>query len=109
MYTVNLEITSASRNSKGKVDVMPFNGTQEVKVLPKLANILLFINGANASNVDAFKITPNQGRAGLVIDASSSTPAAGATIMRTEWDFGNGNAISYNGAPRLERQVYSQE
>lgn len=109
MYTVNLEINSASRNSKGKVDVMPFAGTQEVKVLPRLANILLFINGGNASNVDTFKITPNQGRAGLVIDASSSTPASGATIMKTEWDFGNGNAVSYNGSPRLERQVYAQE
>jgi PKD repeat protein len=109
LYTVNLDIISASRNSKGKVDVMPFSGTQEIQVLPKLANILLFINGANASSVDTFKITPNQGRAGLVIDASSSTPAAGATIMKTEWDFGNGNIISYNGTPRLERQVYSQE
>lgn len=109
VYTVNLEILSASRNSKGKVDVMPFKGTQEIKVLPKLANILLFINGANASNVDTFKITPNQGRAGLVIDASSSTPSSGATIMKTEWEFGNGNRTSYNGAPRLERQVFSQE
>lgn len=88
---------------------MPFVGTQEIQVLPRLANILLFINGANASSIDTFKITPNQGRAGLVIDASSSTPAAGATIMKTEWDFSNGNLSSYNGGPKLERQVYAQE
>lgn len=78
-------------------------------MLPKLANILLFINGANVSNTDTYKITPNQGRAGLVIDASSSTPASGATIMRTEWEFGNGNRTAYNGSPRLERQVYAAE
>ena len=60
VYAVNLEITSASRNSRGRVDVIPFAGTQEVKVLPKLANILLFMNGSNVSNTDNYKITPNQ-------------------------------------------------
>jgi PKD repeat protein len=106
---VNLEILSASRNAKGRVDVMPFQGTQEVRVLPRLANILLYMNGANVSSNEQYKITPNQGRVGIIIDATSSTPAAGATILKTEWDFGNGNRISYNGAPKLERQVYASE
>ena len=109
VYTVNLEILSASRNAKGRVDVMPFQGTQEVRVLPRLANILLYMNGANVSSNEQYKITPNQGRVGIIIDATSSTPAAGATILKTEWDFGNGNRISYNGAPKLERQVYASE
>ena len=107
VYTVNLEINSASRNSKNRADVIPFTGTQEVQVLPRLANILLFVNGVNASLTDKVKITPTQGRSGIILDASSSTAAPGGTIVRTEWDFGNGIKSSYQGGPRLERQVYS--
>ncbi len=74
-YTINLVISSASRNSKGKIDVSSFTGTQEIKVSPKLANVILFINGANVSLTDKIKVTPNQARSGLIIDASSSTAA----------------------------------
>jgi PKD repeat protein len=109
VYTVNLEIYSSSRNSKGRTDVIPFKGTQEVQVLPRLANVLLFVNGANASLIDTVKITPSQGKNGIILDASSSTASPGATIVKTEWDFGNGNKVSYTGGPRLERQVYSFE
>lgn len=108
VYTVNLQILSASRNSKGRMDVLPFNGTQEIRVEPKLANVLMYLNGANVSLTDSYKITPNQGSVGLIIDASSSTAAAGATIVRSEWDFGNGNTSVYNGFPRVERQVYAR-
>ena len=107
VYTVNLEVISASRNSKDRSDIIPFNGTQEVQVLPRLANVLLFVNGVNASLTDKIKVTPTQGRAGIILDASSSTAAPGGTIVRTEWDFGNGNKASYSGGPRLERQIYS--
>ena len=62
VYTVNLEIYSSSRNAKGRADVIPFKGTQEVQVLPRLANILLFVNGVNASLTDTIKITPSQGK-----------------------------------------------
>jgi PKD repeat protein len=109
VYTVNLEISSSSRNNKGRADVIPFKGTQEVQVLPRLANILLFVNGANASLTDTVKITPSQGKNGIILDASSSTASPGATIIKTEWDFGNGNRTSYSGGPRLERQVFSFE
>lgn len=109
VYSVNLEIRSASRNQKGNTDVLSFVGTQEIKVLPKLANILLYVNGANVSMMDTYKITPSVGRAGVLIDATSSTASPGATIIKTEWDFGNGERVVYNGAPKLERRVYGIE
>jgi hypothetical protein len=28
------------------------------------------------------------------------------TIIKTKWDFGNGNTPEYDGAPILERQLY---
>ncbi len=109
VYTVNLQILSASKNSNGRTDVLPFNGTQEIRVEPKLANILLFLNGANVSQLDNYKITPAQGSAGVIIDATSSTAAQGASILRTEWIFGNGNNSVYNGSPRVERQVFATQ
>lgn len=105
-YTVFLDVTSASRNSQGKTDVLPLQSSVNVSVLPKLGNVLLFLNGQNVSNSDKHKITPATGRAGLVIDASASQANGGATIVRTEWDFGNGVVGGYDGAPRLERQTY---
>lgn len=105
-YTVFLDVLSASRNSNGKTDVLPLQTSVEVQVLPKLGNILLFLNGTNVSNSEKHKITPSTGRAGLVIDASASQANGGATIVRTEWDFGNGVVAAYDGAPRLERQTY---
>ncbi len=105
-YAVFLDVLSASRNSNGKTDVLPLQTSVEVQVLPKLGNILLFLNGTNVSNSEKHKITPSTGRAGLVIDASASQANGGATIVRTEWDFGNGVVAAYDGAPRLERQAY---
>lgn len=105
-YTVHLDVLSASRNSKGKTDVLPLQATVEVSVLPKLGNVILFLNGSNVSNSDKHKITPATGRAGLVIDATPSQANGGATIVRTDWDFGNGIVAGYAGAPRIERQTY---
>ncbi|MFB0964650.1 MAG: PKD domain-containing protein, partial [Patescibacteria group bacterium] len=105
-YTVFLDVISASRNSQGKTDVLPLQSSVNVSVLPKLGNVLLFLNGQNVSNSEKHKITPATGRAGLVIDATASQANGGATIVHTDWDFGNGVVAGYNGAPRIERQTY---
>lgn len=105
-YTVFLDVMSASRNSKGKTDVLPLQSSVDVAVLPKLGNVILYLNGTNVSTTDKHKITPSTGRAGLVIDASASQANGGATIIHTDWDFGNGVVAGYAGAPRLERQTY---
>lgn len=106
-YTVFLNILSSSRNKNGRVDVLPFDGSVNINVLPKLGNVSLAINGIYVSHLEKIKFTPAQGRQGLLIDAISSTPAAGTKFISTRFDFGNGNVAQYNGAPLLDRQIFS--
>lgn len=107
-YTVFLDVLSASRNSKGKTDVLPLQTSVDVNVLPKLGNIILYINGTNVSSTDKHKITPASGRAGIIIDATASQANGGSKFVRTDWDFGNSLVLGYDGSPRLERQSYSE-
>ncbi len=106
-YTVFLNILSSSRNKNGRIDVLPFDSSININVLPKLGNISLAINGVYVSNLERIKFTPAQGRQGLLIDAISSTPAAGTKFASTRFDFGNGNVAQYNGAPLIDRQIFS--
>lgn len=108
-YTVFLNILSASRNRHGKTDVLPFDASVNINVLPKLGNISLAINGIYVSNTDKIKFTPAQGRQGLLIDPTASTPAAGTKFVSTRFEFGNGNVAQYNSAPLLDRQIFSNE
>jgi PKD repeat protein len=108
-YTVFLDILSASRNSKRKTDVLPLQSSVDVSVLPKLGNILLYLNGTNVSLSDRHKVTPATGRAGIVLDATASQATGGAAVVKTAWMFGNGVAVTYDGPPRLERQIYAGE
>ena len=89
IYTVFLDVTSDSKNINGKTDVLPLHIRTDINVLPKLANISLFINGVNVNNLSELKVTPGQARNGLVIDATASTSKDGAQFVSTEWDFGN--------------------
>ncbi len=106
-YTVFLNILSASRNKNGKTDVLPFDSSVNINVLPKLGNISLSINGIYVSNMTTIKFTPAQGRQGLLIDPTSSTPASGTKFIATRFEFGNGNVAQYNGAPVFDRQIFS--
>ncbi|MDD2565313.1 MAG: PKD domain-containing protein [Candidatus Gracilibacteria bacterium] len=108
-YLVYLDITSASRNNNGKIDVLPYSGQIKIDVLPSLGNIYLYINGVNVSELDKIKITPNIGKAGLVIDATESQPVGGSKFVRTSWNFGNTNSTSYDYSPRIEKQYYVSE
>lgn len=71
--------------------------------------MILYVNGVNVSQLDSIKVTPGQARAGLIIDATASRPKEGTRFTQTSWDFGNGRSYTYDGGPRLERQVYAQE
>lgn len=106
---MNLDIVSASRNSKGKIDTLPFSGKTIINVLPRAGTIYMYINGVKVSNLDRLKITPAIGRAGVLIDASSSFPANGSQFTKTIWDFGNGMTKNYDGAPKVERQIFANE
>lgn len=108
-YTVFLTIISASRNAKGRTDVLPFESSININALPKLGNVRFYINGVYVSNLDRIKVTPDQGRAGIILDASASTPAAGTTFVQSTWDFGNGNTARYSNGPGIERQIYARE
>lgn len=108
-YTVFLNILSASRNSKGNTDVLPFAGSANINVLPRLGNLYLYVNSTAVGDNNRIKFTPSVSRNGLTLDATSSTPATGTRFVRTSWDFGNGNTISYNDGPRVERQIYANQ
>lgn len=108
-YTVFLNIISASRNAKGKTDVLPFNSSININVLPRVGNIYLAINGKYVSNEDTIKFTPAVGRQWLLFDAAASTPASGTTFTYTTWDFGNGNIVRYTNGPSISRQVFANE
>jgi hypothetical protein len=106
-YTVFLNILSSSRNKNGKTDVLPFDSSVNIQVLPKLGNISLSINGVYVSNLDTIKFTPAQGRQGLLIDATASIPATGTRFTSTRFEYGNGNVAQYNNSPSLDRQIFS--
>lgn len=108
-YTVFLNILSSSRNKNGKTDILPFDSSINVNVLPKLGNISISINGIYVSNLDKIKFTPAQGRLGLLIDATASVPATGTKFVSTRFEFGNGTVSQYNGSPSLDRQIYANE
>ncbi len=97
---------SESRNKKGRPDVTPLTISQEIEVKPRLGNIILLLNGVNVSNLDTMKVSPNLGKIGLLFDATASRAVSNGTIVKTKWDFGNGNTIENDGAPVLERQLY---
>jgi PKD repeat protein len=103
---VFLDVVSESRNKKGKPDVTPISISKDIEVKPRLWNIILLINGVNVSNLDTLKVNPNLGKIWLLFDASASRAVSNGTIIKTKWDFGNGNTLEYDGAPVLERQLY---
>lgn len=106
-YTVNLDVTSASRNSKGRVDVLPLSTSVNVQVLPKLGEITLLINGINVSNMNEIKITPAIASQGLIFDATASRAIGNGRILETKWEFDNGNSRTYKSAPGVERQIFA--
>ncbi|MBX9809839.1 PKD domain-containing protein [Candidatus Gracilibacteria bacterium] len=108
-YTVFLDVVSGSRNSKGKIDVLPLSVSKEIVVKPKLGEIILLINGVNASNMDKIKISPNIGKMGVILDASASRAIGNGTIAETKWEFGNGESSTNRGGPIVERQLYSNQ
>lgn len=105
-FTVNLDVVSGSRNSKGHTDVLPLSISKSISVKPKLGEIILLVNGVNVSNVDNLKISPTLWKMGIVLDATASRAIGNGSITNTSWDFGNGDTISYRGKPIIERQIY---
>lgn len=108
-YTVFLDVVSWSRNSKGKIDVLPLSVSKQITVKPKLGEILLLINGVNVSNMDKLKISPAIGKMGIILDASASRAVWNGTIAETKWDFGNGESSTNQGGPIVERQIYANQ
>ncbi|MDD3119888.1 MAG: PKD domain-containing protein [Candidatus Gracilibacteria bacterium] len=108
-YFIYLEIISSRRNSAGYQDVLPFVKEVKIDVGPAIGYIKFYINKANVSGLDIFKITPNAGKSGVLLDASSSYPTGSTTFKTTTWDFGNGNKTTYNGSPKTETQYYFNE
>ncbi len=106
-YTVNLDVVSASRNSKGRTDVLPLSTSVNVQVQPKLGEITLLINGINVSNMNEIKITPAIASQGLIFDATASRAIGNGRILETKWEFDNGNTRTYKSAPGVERQIFA--
>lgn len=108
-YQVFLDVISGSRNKKGYTDVLPLSISQNIQVKPRLGEITLLVNGVNVSTLSKLKVNPSVGKIGIILDATASRAVSNGTILRTKWDFGNGNTIEYNGSPVIERQIYANE
>ena len=85
----------------------PLSLSQDIEVKPRLGNIILLVNGVNVSNLDTLKVSPNIAKVGLLFDATASRAVSNGTIIKTRWDFGNGEIREYDGSPILERQIYT--
>ncbi|MFZ2256170.1 MAG: hypothetical protein WAW59_00595 [Patescibacteria group bacterium] len=57
-----LDVISGSRNSKKKIDVLPLSTSKTIDVKPRLGEIVLLVNGVNASNLQTLKINPTIGK-----------------------------------------------
>lgn len=108
-YTIFLDVVSASRNSKGKTDVLPLSTSVQVEVKPKVAEMVLLINGVNVSNKNSIKISPSIASQGILFDASASRAIGNGVITETSWDFGNGNSRTYKGSPVIEREIFATQ
>gem|GEM_PF-740978 len=86
-HTVFLHVTSNNKNSKGNIITLPFEASTVVDVEPKMASIVLNINGVSLGNNEEIKFTPEEAGYGLLFDATSSTPIFGTRFSNTEWDF----------------------
>lgn len=105
-YQVFLDVISGSRNSKGRTDVLPLSISQNIEVQPRLGEVVLLVNGVNASTLSRLKINPTIGKIGILFDATASRAIGNGTIKKTKWDFGNDNTLEYEGSPVIERQLY---
>lgn len=105
-YTVFLDVISGSRNSKKKIDVLPLSTSKTIDVKPRLGEIVLLVNGVNASNLQTLKINPTIGKMWVILDATASR-ATGGNITETTWDFANNNTITYRWVPIVERQIFA--
>lgn len=105
-YQVFLDVISGSRNSKGRTDVLPLSISQTIEVKPRLGEVVLLVNGVNASTLPKIKISPTIGKIGVLFDATASRAIGNGTIKKTKWDFGNDNTIEYEWSPVIERQLY---
>lgn len=106
-YTVNLDVISASKNSKGRTDVLPLSTSVNIEVKPKIGEITLLVNGINVSNLSTLKLSPAVAAQGLIFDATASRAIGNGRIMETNWDFGNGNKLTYKTSPSVERQIFA--
>lgn len=105
-YQVFLDVISGSRNSRGYTDILPLSISQVIEVKPRLWEVVLLVNGVNASSLTTLKISPTIGKMGIILDATASRAIANGIIKKSKWDFWNGNVHENNGSPVIERQLY---
>lgn len=108
-YQIFLDVVSGSRNRKWYTDVIPLSLSQQVEVKPRLGNVVLLVNGVNVTNLSTLKVNPNIGKIGIIFDATASRAVSNGTIVKTKWDFWNGNSSEFDGAPTVERQLFVNE
>ncbi len=90
-YTVYLTVNSASRNSRNFVDVISFEDQVTVEVGQAKLKLVVFFNDQLAT--DNVKIPTRESTQKILIDATQTKFSSGYSILKTEWNFGNGNTI----------------
>ena len=105
-YTVYLTINSASRNSRNFVDVISFEDQVTVEVGQAKLKLVVFFNDQLAT--DNVKIPTRESTQKILIDATQTKFSSGYSILKTEWNFGNGNTIIREWPPIVEAQDYKE-
>lgn len=105
-YTVYLTVNSGSKNNRGFVDVISFEGQAKVEVGQAKLKFIIYFNDQLAT--DRAKISTIEATQKVIIDATQTKFASGYTVTKTEWDFGNGKTMTREGMPLVETQEYKE-
>jgi len=77
-YQVHLTVRSSNKATDGIFDG---EKTMSVDVLPKTANIVVYINGQQLTKYDKFKIGIQEAEKGVIFDWSATLPMGGRQIL----------------------------
>ena len=105
-YVVHLTVRSANKETEWILDG---EATTTVSVAPPIAKIVMYINWRKASSDEYVKLSSEEWKAGVLFDASWTTPNGGTKIVSSTWIVQHNNKVifqktipDYPGAVRVK-------
>lgn len=81
-YVVHLTVRSANKETKWILD---WEATTTISVAPPIAKIVMYINGQKATTDSYVKVSTAEAKAGILFDASWTTPNGWTKIVSSTW------------------------